>query len=398
MRIFWLPFVVVILLVFFLDWIISSKLWKTGKRYARVLSVLNVVATVGTMATVFVMLGTQPTSKSLFVGHMATTARALLAFMLVLIPKLLWGVFYGLGCIKWLRDDFKTMLKSAGMGVGIITFIVMLLGSVSTPYKVAVTRVDLDYSALPAAFDGYRIVHISDAHLGAYAGDTSFFARCVDSINSLNPDAVCFTGDLVSMTAEEAKPFVGLMSRIKARDGVYSILGNHDYAEYMRMLTDEEKEADVKELCAMQNRAGWTLLDNSSTLVKRSSDSIAIVGTANYGDPPFPVYGDYGVATQGLKGVFKVHLQHNPYMWRKVLVGKEEAPLTLSGHTHAMQFVFNMFGQRWSPASWRYPEWGGLYSEGEQKLYVNTGLGMAGPPFRIGILPEITLITLHRKK
>ena len=397
MRIFWLPFVVVILLVFFLDWIISSKLWKTGKRYARVLSVLNVVATVGTMATVFVMLGTQPTSKSLFVGHMATTARALLAFMLVLIPKLLWGVFYGLGCIKWLRDDFKTMLKSAGMGVGIITFIVMLLGSVSTPYKVAVTRVDLDYSALPAAFDGYRIVHISDAHLGAYAGDTSFFARCVDSINSLNPDAVCFTGDLVSMTVEEARPYVSVLKRLHARDGVFTILGNHDYAMYMKDLSDSEKAADVQELCNLQRSLGWTMLNNSSSIVKRGNDSIAIVGTDNYGKPPYPNDFDYANASQGLNGIFKVHLQHNPQAWRPELLGKD-APLTLSGHTHAMQCCINIFGWRWSPASFIYDEWGGLYREGDQMLYVNTGLGMVGPPFRIGVEPEITVITLHRKK
>lgn len=396
MRIFWLPFVVFILLGFVLDWIIGRRLKKSGFRWWRVLDVINRSLSVAAVVMLVMALWSQPQDKAQFAAHMATTAGYLVFFLIVNVPKYLWGIFYGLGSIKWLNNTVKTSLKCLGALVAIVTLFTMLWGSIVTPYKACVTRVELNYSNLPAQFDGYRIVHISDAHLGCF-GDSVFVSQCVDSINALKPDVVCFTGDLVSMTVEEAKPFVNVLKRIKARDGVYSILGNHDYAQYMRMLTPEQQEADVKELCDLQRSLGWTLLDNSAAIIRRGNDSIAIVGTANYGDPPFPVYGDYAQATVGLDGVFKVHMQHNPYMWRKALVGKADAPLTLSGHTHAMQFVVSLFGKRWSPSVWRYPEWGGLYQDGNQALYVNTGLGMVGPPLRIGIPPEITLITLHHK-
>ncbi|MCQ2287956.1 MAG: metallophosphoesterase [Muribaculaceae bacterium] len=396
MRIFWLPFVAFILLGFVIDWIIGRKLKKSGLRWGHVLAGLNHTVSIAAVVMLVMALWSQPQDKAEFASHFATTAGCLLVFLIVNVPKFLWAIFYGLGSIRFLRKDFKILLKAAGAGLAVVSLVTLLVGSIVTPYKSNVTRVDLNYSNLPAQFDGYRIVHISDAHLGNF-DDTVFVSQCVDSINALAPDVVCFTGDLVSMTVEEAKPFANVLKRIKARDGVYSILGNHDYAEYMRMLTPEQKAADVKELCDLQCGIGWTLLDNTSATVKRGNDSIAIVGTANYGDPPFPVYGDYAKATAGLDGVFKVHMQHNPYMWRKALVGKEDAPLTLSGHTHAMQFVINLFGNRWSPSSWRYPEWGGLYEEGDQALYVNTGLGMVGPPLRVGVPPEITLITLHHK-
>lgn len=398
MRLHWIPFAIVIVLSFVLDAVILRKAWKSGNRTGRVLGVLNALASVSAFAAVVFAFASMPTAKPGFVAHMALSARVLLAYFVINVPKWLWGIFYGLGSIKWMRDDVATILKAAGAAFAAVVLVSMLYGSFVTPYRPDVTEVTLEYESLPQGFDGYRIVHISDAHLGTFGGDTAFVSQCVDAINALKPDAVCFTGDLVSMTAEEAKPFKAVLARLHARDGVYSILGNHDYAEYMRFFTDEQKAQDVNELCDLQRSVGWTLLDNGASVVRRGNDSIAIVGTANYGDYPFPVYGDYGKATQGLDGVFKVHLQHNPYMWRKALVGKADAPLTLSGHTHAMQCVINLFGNRWSPSSWRYPEWGGLYTEAGQYLYVNTGLGMVGPPLRIGVLPEITLITLKKKQ
>lgn len=392
-----MPFVLVIILTIVLDIVILRKLKKTGKRYAHVAGIVQAVLSMGVFLLLVNQFVTTPGDKVAFVSHWAASGKALMAYLTLNVPKWLWGIFYGIGSIKGMRSDVARILKTAGMGFAAVTFIVMLQGALFTPNKYVVNEQVLEFKTLPSAFDGYRIVHISDMHLGTYAGDTAFVSRCVSAINALHPDAVCFTGDLVSMTVEEAKPFKQVLARLRVRDGVYSILGNHDYAEYMRMLTEEQKAADVKELCDLQRNVGWTLLDNESAVIRRGNDSIAIVGTANYGDYPFPIYGDYGKATAGLDGVFKVHMQHNPYMWRKALVGKADAPLTLSGHTHAMQCVFHLAGTRWSPSSLRYPEWGGLYSEGEQHLYVNTGLGMVGPPMRIGVAPEITLITLKRK-
>ncbi|MBQ0068873.1 MAG: metallophosphoesterase [Bacteroidales bacterium] len=398
MRLHWIPFIVGIILTILLDIVITRKLWRTGKRVGRVLAVVQEVLSVAVFGLLIANLFSIPVGKAAFVEHWAYTGKLLLAFLILSIPKWIWGLFYGVGSIKGMRSDVATVLKAAGVALGTVVFITMLQGTLITPKRYVVTEQVLEYKSLPAAFDGYTIVHISDMHLGTYVNDTSFVSRCVNYINALHPDAVCFTGDLVSMTVEEAKPFKEILARLHAHDGVYSILGNHDYADYMPRLTDDEKKADVEELIALQRSAGWIMLDNSAAVIKRGNDSIAIVGTANYGDFPFPVYGDYGKATQGLDGVFKVHMQHNPYMWRKALVGKEDAPLTLSGHTHAMQFVLHLFGLKWSPSSWRYPEWGGLYTQGEQHLYVNTGLGMVGPPMRVGVPPEITMITLKVKK
>ncbi len=379
-----------------LDAVLLRKAWKTGKASFKALGIINAVVSVLVLAAVIYSFVSMPSTKQEFVAHMAIGARILLAYFVINVPKWLWGIFYGIGSIKGMRSDVATILKAAGTFIAAVSLFAILQGTFFTPYKVAVTEVPVSFKSLPQAFDGYRIVHISDAHLGTFGSDTTFVASCVNTINGLHPDAVCFTGDLVSMTAEEAKPFVSVLSRIKAKDGVFTILGNHDYAHYMPMLNDQQKEADLNELCELQRSMGWRLLDNESAIVRRGNDSIAIVGTANYGDPPFPVFGDYGKATQGLDGVFKVHMQHNPYMWRSALVGKADAPLTLSGHTHAMQFVLHLAGTRMSPSSWRYSEWGGLYMEGSQALYVNTGLGMVGPPFRIGVPPEITVITLKK--
>ena len=397
MRIFWLPFIVAIALIVGIDWLLSRALWKRGKTSVRVLAIINVLATVATLAACVITFTTNYSGKPLYAANMAASARALLAFLVVFVPKLVWSILYVLGSIKWLNYDVRVLLKLAAAAMGIVTFVAMLIGSVWTPYSTQVNEIELSYSELPESFDGYRIVHISDWHLGCYGGDTTFVSQCIDEINALKPDMVCFTGDLVSLTAIEATPFEPLLARLKTRDGIYSVLGNHDYAHYMRGLSEIEQEADVQQLITIQETAGWTLLNNEHAIVSRGNDSIAVVGTANYGDPPFPVYGDYGAATGGLGNEFKIHLQHNPYMWHKAIVGKTDAHLTLSGHTHAMQLVVNMFGCRLSPASWRYDEWGGLYTEGEQSLYVNTGLGMVGPPLRVGVKPEITLITLKHK-
>lgn len=397
MRLHWIPFIVGIIFTILLDIIITRKLWKTGTRTGRVVAAVQELLSVTVFGLLIANMFSIPNDKVAFVERWAYTGKFLLAFLILSIPKWMWGIFYGLGSIKSMRSDVAYILRMAGYGLAAVSFISLIQGTFFTPYRCDVNEVTISYKMLPKSFDGYRIVHISDMHLGTYVNDTAFVSCCVDSINALHPDAICFTGDLVSMTVEEAKPYKSVLARLHARDGVYTILGNHDYADYMPRLTDEEKKADVQELCDLQRSAGWIMLDNGSAIVKRDNDSIAIVGTANYGDFPFPVYGDYGKATQGLNGVFKIHMQHNPYMWRKALVGKEDAPLTLSGHTHAMQFVLHLFGLKWSPSSWRYPEWGGLYSEGEQYLYVNTGLGMVGPPFRIGVPPEITVITLKVK-
>ena len=189
-----------------------------------------------------------------------------------------------------------------------------------------------------------------------------------------------------------------ILQRVQAPDGVFSILGNHDYDDYVPGITEAEKMADRKALCDMQTGMGWQLLNDEHRFLVRGNDSIAMIGTENYGDPPFPIYGSFSRAYPTLNdSLFKVCMQHNPYAWRATVLKDTNIDLMLAGHTHAMQFMLSFMGHRWSPSAWRYKEWGGLYSEGHQRLYVNIGLGMVGVPMRIGATPEITLITLKRK-
>ena len=250
---------------------------------------------------------------------------------------------------------------------------------------------------LEQAFDGYRIVQFSDLHVGTYGTDTRIVQQMVDSINGLSPDLILFTGDLVSRRTSEALPFTEVLSQLKARDGVIAILGNHDYDDYCRWPDSLSKVRDHEALCDLQRQMGWTLLNNEHTVIVHGSDSLLIIGEENYGEGMFHNYSELNAAyPDSVRHLpYKILLQHNPVQWREDIIGQTDIDLTLSGHTHAMQIMVTLFGKKYSPASLRYKEWGGLYSEGDQHLYVNIGIGMVGVPMRIGATPEITVIELR---
>ena len=257
-----------------------------------------------------------------------------------------------------------------------------------------VKRVEVESSRLPASFDGYRVVHISDMHLNSFAGRERALQRAVDKINALNPDVVLFTGDLVSLGHWELDGMQDILEGVKAKDGVFSVLGNHDYSEYHRWPSKQEQVEAVEMLKRRQRDMGWRLLLNENEPIARGVDTISIIGVENIsGDRHFRTYGDLAQAMQGADGVYKILLSHDPSHWRKEVVGKSDIDLMLAGHTHAMQVMF--FG--WSPSSLIYDECGGLYSEGEQSLYVNRGLGQTVFKARIGAMPEITLLELKHK-
>lgn len=257
-----------------------------------------------------------------------------------------------------------------------------------------VKRVEVESSRLPASFDSYRVVHISDMHLNSFAGRERALQRAVDKINALNPDVVLFTGDLVSLGHWELDGMQDILEGVRAKDGVFSVLGNHDYSEYHRWPSKQEQVEAVEMLKRRQRDMGWRLLLNENEPIARGADTISIVGVENIsGDRHFRTYGDLAQAMQGADGSYKILLSHDPSHWRKEVVGKSDIDLMLAGHTHAMQVMF--FG--WSPSSLIYDEWGGLYSEGEQSLYVNRGLGQTVFKARIGAMPEITLLELKHK-
>ena len=214
--------------------------------------------------------------------------------------------------------------------------------------------------------------------------------------NELNPDVIFFTGDLVNNYADETDGWLPLLSSLSAQMGTYSILGNHDYGLYREWPSEEAYAQNMTKLKQVQAEVGFRLLMNEQVPLERGGDRISLIGVENWGRPPFPQYGDLKMAMKGADAQFKVLLSHDPDHWNEHVLGKEDIDLTLSGHTHGMQFGVNLGNRKWSPVSQRYPRWGGLYQEGNQYLYVNTGFGFIGFPGRVGMPPEITLLELRR--
>lgn len=256
------------------------------------------------------------------------------------------------------------------------------------------TYIEIAHEELPANFDGYRVVHISDIHARSFAGRERHLSRAAEMINALQPDAIAFSGDLITMTPDELWPIQGILSKLEAADGVYSVLGNHDYCMYSDKDSVEKAES-LHRLIATEETMGWTLLMNEHRVVHRGADSIAIVGVENTSSSHhFPSKGDLTKAAEGTEGMYRILLSHDPLHWEAEIV-EQGFQLTLAGHTHAMQFA--LFG--WSPSKHMFPQYRGLYTTAEdsrvQHLYVNTGLGETIFPARIGVRPEITLITLR---
>ena len=250
------------------------------------------------------------------------------------------------------------------------------------------------FKDLPKGFENYRIVQISDIHCGSWAGDTKALQKAVNLINAQEPDLIVFTGDLVNNIATELDEFMPVLSQLKAKDGVYSVLGNHDYAMYIPWESPEKKEQNLIALKQKQADMNWILLNNRHVKLYQNGDSLALIGVENCGRPPFPNYAKFPEAMEGTEGMFKILLSHDPSSWRREVLPETDIQLTLSGHTHAMQT--KIFG--FSPAVWVYPEYEGLYTEGRQMLYVNIGLGHLMYPLRLGAWPEITLLTLKREE
>ena len=390
MKIHWLGLIIVAVLCIAMDVYICRRLRRTGYRgtswFNAALAVLTAVLATG----VAVMpLSDASTSNGTFV----IGQYMLYTFFAILAPKVLGLLIYGIG--RLLRQRWMTVLAFI---VAALVFGVMWWGAVVTPGKVEVKEVEMAFDNLPDAFDGYRIVQWSDAHLGTYNGRRAIVEKQIRTINDLHPDMICFTGDLVSRETNEAEPYRDLLASLHAPDGVLSVLGNHDYDDYVHWDSEKAKLADRKALCDLQTAAGWKLLNNNHTVIKRGDDQIVIIGTENYGDHIGDKRGNITSAYSAPRdGNFKILLQHNPYAWRANVLPNSNVDLMLAGHTHAWQLMLSLGNWRWSPASFRYPEWGGEYREGNQRLYVNIGTGMVGTPMRIGTPPEITVITLKKK-
>ena len=257
---------------------------------------------------------------------------------------------------------------------------------------------ELEFNDLPAEFDGYKITHISDIHSGSLQ-KINKVEYAVDLINKQNSDLVLFTGDFVNNKAIELNKWKKIFSKIKAKDGKFSVLGNHDYGDYVNWKSDQEKKENFKNLLNSQKEMGFKLLLNESVNIKSLNQSISLVGVENWGKGGFRKNGDIDKACLGLrKKDFKVVMSHDPSHWDQILLNHQtHFHLTLSGHTHGMQFGIEIPGWiKWSPVKWVYKYWAGIYYEKNQYLNVNRGFGVLGFPGRVGVWPEISVITLKK--
>lgn len=244
---------------------------------------------------------------------------------------------------------------------------------------------------LPPYFDGYRLVQITDFHLGSFPPGTDFVQKVVDATNNEEPDMILFTGDLVNNQASEVEPYLDTLGQLHASDGIYSIWGNHDYCEYGNNHSIGALKRNRRMLYGYQESLGWHQLMNEHHVVSHGMASIAVIGVENPGQPPFTNRSNLKKAMKGLNpDMFKILLSHDPHHWRREVVGKK-IQLTLAGHTHAGQLKIG----KWTPARMAFKEWGGAYRVGEQMLYVSSGIG-GSFPFRLGAWPELTVITLKR--
>jgi predicted MPP superfamily phosphohydrolase len=315
-------------------------------------------------------------------------------FLTFALPKILFSVFSLVG--RGLAV-FEPRFSYIGIGfaviIGFCTFIMSMYGFVWGWKRVVGRTVAVEVPQLPAAFEAYKIIQISDLHLGTFGHDTELVNRLVEEVNALKPDLIVFTGDLVNIAPEELKPFTAELSRLSAPDGVLSILGNHDYSTYHPNKSKTARQARLNKLIEMQRAMGWQLLRNESYAIVRGGDTLVIAGVDNVARPPFPSYGDLKKAmAEVAPEACVVLLSHDPTHWRReVLYHYPNIKLTLSGHTHAMQFKLGAF----SPSQWIYDEWGGHYEENGQHLNVSTGAG-SNIPFRFGAQPEYVELVLKK--
>ena len=296
------------------------------------------------------------------------------------------------------RRRFLSLLAT---GLAAIPFFSMLYGITKGKYQYTVSKLKLTFPDLPAAFDGFKIVQISDIHAGSF-DDAEEVAKGAELINEQNPDLVVFTGDMVNSDKNEVDGFINIFAGIKAAYGKFAVLGNHDYYG----VPEEEEGASEQDIVeywedffSKYEQMGFQMLNNITRFIEKDGEKFALTGVENWGAGRwFPKKGDLDKAlTDVTDDDFCVLLSHDPSHWdEKVIPHSKKVNLTLSGHTHGMQFGIKMPGFKWSPVQYRYPRWAGLYEEAQQYLYVNTGFGFLAFPGRVGMWPEITVIELVR--
>jgi predicted MPP superfamily phosphohydrolase len=292
----------------------------------------------------------------------------------------------------------RNFISQIALGLAAIPFTSLLYGMYKGKYRFRTLEYVLHFEDLPEAFDGYRITQISDIHCGSF-DDFEKVKYGVDLVNEQKSDVILFTGDMVNNKASEMAPWKDLFGTLKAKDGVFSVLGNHDYGDYVSWDTPADKEKNLDELKQIQKEMGYNLLCNESRFIEKDGQRLALVGVENWGKGGFKKAGDLTKASQAINSNdFKILMSHDPSHWEEQVINDDyHYHLTLSGHTHGMQFGIEIPGWiKWSPVKWRYKHWAGIYEELGQYINVNRGFGYLAYPGRVGIWPEVSVITLKK--
>lgn len=331
------------------------------------------------------------------------------AMMIFVLPKLLSVIFLLIGDFtRFVEFGFKyftakenyfperrKFISTTALAAAGIFSLLAIDGIIFGKYRHTVRKVKLRFKNLPENFKGYKIVQISDVHSGSFFNPQKL-QKAIDLINEQDADVVLFTGDMVNNYADEFKPFIPLFKSIKAKDGKFSILGNHDYGDYGAWNSREEKAQNIPTLKNYQAEAGFKMLRNENIALEKNGEKIYLLGVENWGIKPFPQYGDLDKALKGVpEDAIKVLMSHDPTHFDEVVKKhKTHVHLTLSGHTHGMQFGLDLKNIKWSPVKFKYKKWADLYESEGKYLYVNRGFGVIAYPGRVGINPEITVIEL----
>jgi uncharacterized protein len=361
--------------------------------------------TLGTLLMALLTRGSAPNPVRMEVANLL-----FILFVSKLVVVLFLLIDDGIRLVQWASNALRgpekpkfdlsrhTFLSQMALVMGAIPFGTLIWGMVKGAYDYQVKKVTLEFPNLPASFHGFRLLQITDMHSGSFHSGEPL-EKAVALINKQAADVVVFTGDLVNNVASEVEPYLDILAKIKAPSGVFSILGNHDYGDYVAWPTHEAKIQNLNTLKQHHRRAGWDLLLNEHRVLERNGEQIGLLGVENWGmRMNFPKYGNLAKAHAGAKDLpFKILLTHDPSHWDgEVNAHYKDIDLSLSGHTHGMQFGVNIPGFKWSPVQYVYKQWAGLYQSGKQFLYVNVGLGFLGYHGRVGFLPEITVIEFRR--
>jgi len=336
--------------------------------------------------------------------------------LVLIIPKLLVIIFmFGEDIIRLLSGFYfkiftgeksfyipsrRKFISTLSLGVAAIPFTALLYGMIKGKYNFKVLKYELEFADLPDAFDGFTMTQISDIHSGSFDNKNKI-NYAVDLINKQKSDIILFTGDLVNNVADEMDDWKELFSSLSAKEGVFSVLGNHDYGDYVRWNNNEEKIKNLNKLKKIQSEMGWNLMLNENFFIERQNQKIVIIGVENWGENGFKQAGDLDLAYKNVNdNDFKILLSHDPSHWKTIVKNDDRNfQLTLSGHTHGMQFGIEIPGWiKWSPVKYRYENWAGVYEEKGRFINVNRGFGFLGYPGRVGIWPEITVIKLRKKR